>query len=79
MLAKLESSRELRGESIAVNGLIERVAENQFMVHSQTSSKEYTVGVNGQSWTCSCPDHQYRHVECKHIHAVEDLLAGSVE
>jgi len=25
----------------------------------------------GQHWTCSCPDHKFRHVCCKHIHAIE--------
>ena len=79
MLAKLELSRELRGESIASNGLIEKISSTDFMVHSQTCSKEYVVSVAGNVWSCTCPDHQYRHVECKHIHAVEDLLSGGVE
>jgi predicted nucleic acid-binding Zn finger protein len=79
MLAKLECTRELRGESLAINGLIERVSASSFMVHSQTSNREYVVSLNGKAWSCSCPDHQYRHVECKHIHAVEALMDGEVE
>ena len=31
------------------------------MIYSQPSA----------GWTCSCPDHQFRRVCCKHIHAVE--------
>lgn len=79
MLAKLEITRELRGESIAQNGLILRTAPEQFLVHSQSTQKEYVVSVNGGRWSCTCPDHVYRRVECKHIRAVEALLAEGVE
>lgn len=79
MLTQKNLSREARGDAIAQNGLIERNTQNSFIVHSQTSNKEYSVAVVGGVWSCTCPDHTYRHVECKHIHAVAELLSEGVE
>jgi putative transposase len=31
--------------------------------------------MSGLGWVCSCPDHTYRGVKCKHIHAVEFSFA----
>lgn len=57
-----------------------RIKENEdgsFAVPSQTSSTVYEVRLLGQTWTCTCPDFQYRQVEaCKHIFAVRLQIAA---
>jgi putative transposase len=30
----------------------------------------YTVLHKYNAWSCDCPDFTYRHIECKHIHAI---------
>ena len=37
---------------------------------SRLKAKIYIVTSYANSWNCTCPDYQYRHVTCKHIHAV---------
>lgn len=60
---------------------IQRLNKLTYKVRSQTdANKWYTVvkqytknfgeNVRDGQWTCDCPDHTYRHVICKHIHAV---------
>lgn len=60
---------------------IQRMNKLTYKVRSQSdSSTWYTVikqyarqfgeGIRNGKWTCDCPDHTYRNVTCKHIHAV---------
>ena len=42
-----------------------------YRVKSQSSHGVYTVVKKEGVWACSCPDHTYREVKCKHIWAVE--------
>lgn len=68
-------SRERRGKTIAKKrNQITRIEESSYMVNSQSSDKRYEVIATESGWTCSCPDHTYRRVCCKHIHAVEISL-----
>ncbi len=71
MTAQQTTTREERGQAIAhSNGQVQRVDELLYVVKSQSGNGEYTVNkVNGE-WLCDCPDNKYRHVPCKHIHAV---------
>ncbi|MBI3841728.1 MAG: IS1/IS6 family transposase [Thaumarchaeota archaeon] len=48
-----------------------RVSDNFYHVKSQTTKREYNVVKTDDKWICNCPDHIFRHVCCKHIHAVE--------
>ncbi len=48
----------------------EQVGFNEFEIPSQTNNKKYIVSMHAGTWSCTCPDHQFRHVSCKHIHAV---------
>jgi len=70
-MAQITTSRQERGQTIAnQTGQIQRIDEIFYIVKSQSGNGEYTVNkVNGE-WICDCPDHKYRHVTCKHIHAV---------
>ena len=64
--------REERGKWIANRpDQIVRLDDHAYRIRSQSSDKWYDVLSTESGSTCSCPDHQYRHVCCKHIHAVE--------
>jgi putative transposase len=71
-----DEGRVMRGQEIAkVEGQIKRLDDSTYQVNSQSAHGLYTV-VNGGShgWRCSCPDHIYREIKCKHIWAVEFSL-----
>ena len=66
------TTRQERGKTIAnMKNQIHRIDDTHYTVNSQSSNKQYDVISTEYGWTCSCPDHRYRHVCCKHIHAVE--------
>jgi len=68
----LTTTREERGKAIAEkDGQIKRVIENLYRVKSQSGNGKYEVKQTEIGWKCSCPDHQTRGVECKHIIAVK--------
>lgn len=75
MMKRIEPTREERAHTIAQFGELERVTTNLFYVHSQTSNKVYSVQQISGQWTCECPDHTYRGVECKHIIAVKTAIS----
>lgn len=72
--------REQRGMAIAQHtGQIQRIDDLLYIVKSQSNNGEYTVNkVNGE-WLCDCPDNKFRHVPCKHIHAVNYSLSIRAE
>ncbi len=39
-----------------------------------TSNKYYTVSRTGNGLACSCLGNQYHKVDCKHIHAILDII-----
>ncbi len=51
-------------------GAIKRLDEHTYSVLSQSGNGSYTVISTEFGWKCSCADHQYRHVQCKHIIAI---------
>ena len=62
-------SREEKGRLIAEKpNSIQQMSERFYKVASQSSDKMYDVirRENG-SWICTCFDHQFRQVRCKHI------------
>jgi transposase-like protein len=72
-------SRMLRGQNLINNGVMPVVlSRNTYQVTSQSSDKLYKVvsNLNNMSgWSSECPDHTFRGVECKHIHAIKFWLA----
>jgi transposase-like protein/predicted nucleic acid-binding Zn finger protein len=69
---KLEEVRAVKGNQIAQTvGQVRRVAEDEYFVHSQTSDEWYEVASTEAGWFCSCKDHAFRGIRCKHIFAVE--------
>jgi hypothetical protein len=67
-------TRKQRGDMIAPEDIVEMNASS-FFVRSQTGKSGYAVTRGGQDWVCDCPDHKYRQVECKHIHAVQTQIS----
>ena len=64
--------REMRGLQIAqLKDQIQRIDDGTYKVSSQSGNGKYDILSTERGWTCSCPDHQFRRVCCKHIHAVE--------
>jgi uncharacterized Zn finger protein len=54
-----------------LNGCVKRIDESTYKVKSQSGNGEYDVISTELGFRCSCPDHIYRGVKCKHIIAVE--------
>lgn len=69
-----ENKRQEKGKQIALKSDLIRVSDYHYHVHSQTTNRDYDVILVNQNWTCNCADHKFRHVCCKHIHAVEISL-----
>lgn len=68
--------RMKRGFEIVKKGeKILEIADNVFSVPSQSTTENYLVVKAEEEWICTCPDHKYRKVVCKHIHAVRFWLA----
>src|SRR4051812_31646348 len=69
-------NRQEQGQMIAqMKNAVKRINDVTYIVHSQSGNDSYTVNLNKIGFICSCPDHQYRGVKCKHIHAVEFSFA----
>ena len=70
------ADRQQQGQLIAeAKGLVKRVDDKNYVVTSQSGNGSYNVQVNELGFVCSCPDHLYRGVKCKNIHAVEISFA----
>jgi hypothetical protein len=69
-------NREEQGHLIAqINGSVKRINEKEYVVNSQSNGGIYHVHMSGLGWVCSCPDHKFRGVKCKHVFAVEISFA----
>jgi putative transposase len=65
--------REQQGNLIAqMNGSVNRIKD---IVLSQSGNGIYNVNSTSLGWKCSCADHTYRGVKCKHIFTVEISFA----
>lgn len=67
------NEREQRGLVIAATSKITRKG-SVWLVPSQSGNAKYTVSPDTQSPHCTCPDHETRGCECKHIFAVRFVL-----
>ncbi len=76
-LQELEKLREERGLQIInkEKNQIGKIDDYTYSVLSQSGNGSYLVSVVDGEWRCECPDHTYRFVECKHIHAVKFWIA----
>lgn len=61
------SKRESKSNFIKVI----KLSGDRYEVRNHLNLNSIYEVVMNSSYTCSCPDHQYRHTECKHIKAVK--------
>jgi putative transposase len=73
---KTAINRQQEGLIIAnISGAIKRINESKYIVKSQNGNGDYDVCSTDLGWVCSCPDHKFRGVKCKHIFGVEISFA----
>src|SRR6185312_9669218 len=53
---------------------VKRLNERNYQVKSLTRDEVYKILITSIGWVCSCADHMFRGVKCKHIYAVEFSL-----
>jgi transposase-like protein len=72
MTAAEPQSREEKANLILKDeSAIRRIDAQRYFVKSQSGNGEYEVISSEFGWGCSCPDHRFRGLECKHILAVK--------
>jgi len=61
------------GRKIAENPNVQilRLDDHHYTVKSQTTNRKYDVIATESGFICTCPDHTFRKICCKHIHGVE--------
>ena len=64
------SEREIKALQIAAKSKLTRKG-NLWLVPSQAGQGEYQVNVDPDFFNCTCPDHAFTQMRCKHIFAVE--------
>src|SRR5437660_3886751 len=75
-MSKTAINRQQEGLAIAnIDGAIKRISEIKYVVKSQNGNGGYDVCSTDLGWNCSCPDHKFRGVKCKHVYAVEVSFA----
>ncbi|MCA9819883.1 MAG: DDE-type integrase/transposase/recombinase [Nitrosarchaeum sp.] len=71
-MESVQITRDQKGLEISLIAQnIRRENSRVYKVRSQSSPKTYSVTRDGLTWECSCPDHKFRHVICKHIFSVQ--------
>src|SRR5438552_782494 len=68
------NAREERGLVIAATQKLTQKGK-VWLVPSQSGRGKYTVHPDPESPFCSCPDHEETGCKCKHIYAVECVVA----
>jgi transposase-like protein len=73
MTQKEYLTREERAQKLLENPNthILRINDNHFQMKSLATNRIYDVTTLYNKWSCTCPDHIYRKVECKHIKAIQ--------
>jgi transposase-like protein len=67
---------QTRGQVIATaKRAIKRINQSRYFVKSQSGNGKYEVRQTDLGWICSCADHKFRGIHCKHIYAVEFSFA----
>ncbi len=65
-------TRKLRGRQITDKpDQITKIDDSHYMVKSQSRDYTHDIISTEHGWSCTCEDHQFRKIYCKHIHAVE--------
>jgi len=75
-MATIMLTRAEKGAKIAAQD-VEQINASTFFVKSQSGKAGYSVTNFRGKWTCDCPDHKFRQIECKHIIAVKGKLSAT--
>ncbi len=67
-----QTSREDSGKLLQNN--VKRLNDRNYKINSSIRNQIYKIIATAIGWVCSCPDHTFRGVKCKHIYAVEFSL-----
>ena len=68
------TAREMGGLEIANTDIaLQRLNKLTYKVRSQSDPNTWYIVARNYSdgWMCECPDFAFRHLECKHVHAVK--------
>ena len=73
MAQKEYLTREERAQKLLENPNthILRINDNHFQMKSLATNRVYDITTKFSKWSCTCPDHKYRMVDCKHIKAIQ--------
>jgi transposase-like protein len=66
--------RQLKGQEMAKLDCLKRIDDYKYLIQSQSSNNIYEINSTELGFVCSCPDHKFRGVKCKHIYCVEFSL-----
>lgn len=67
------NNRKQRGLEIAAASKITKRPDGSWVVPPQSGPDRYIVR-NDDGFSCTCQDHQTRGLDCKHIHAIKEVL-----
>lgn len=72
-MREIHDCREERAREILANPNthIMRVNDNHFQMKSLATGRIYDVTIKFSKWHCTCLDHKYRRIECKHIKVIK--------
>lgn len=71
-MSKQLINREQKRRIIAkMTNSVKRISDVSYIIISQSGNGSYEVHSTEIGWVCSCPDHKFRGVKCKHIYATE--------
>jgi transposase len=65
------NSRQKKGVEIATKLKLIQLSEKTWLVPSQSGRGKYTVNLDAEKSSCTCPDFEISRAKCKHIFAVE--------
>ncbi len=67
-----ETNRTIKGWDIFSQNLVEQINKREYLVKGKYVVEDLTMDDEDiiPVYQCSCPDHQYRQVQCCHIIAV---------
>jgi predicted nucleic acid-binding Zn finger protein len=72
------SERQQKGLEIYKRGQFKRKGD-LYLVPSQTNPGTYIVDRDGDCPSCSCPDFELNQQPCKHVYAVEYIVAREIK
>jgi hypothetical protein len=78
--AGFDNIRFRRGSDIVdKKNQIQELNKYQYRVKSQSTCEEYEILSTELGWICSCADHKFRGVICKHLYAIFCILSREQE